>query len=196
MSDISDLEQRLAAALRRISAATEVLPSGASLLADVAGSDTKGEIRENSVVIAAQAELEKIQVESAEAHKKLTVQDQQIDGLRQALDAARTAQSEPIPAAEAHSDDLAEAVAALELELSQVSQSNAQLRASNQSLRDANAQGVGNAGLINEGLQAEIDSLTAERAADAAQMQLLITALSDMGVTDAGEEPQDAGSNH
>jgi hypothetical protein len=51
---------------------------------------------------------------------------------------------------------------------------------------------VGDAGLINAGLQAEIDSLTAERAADAAQMQLLITALSDVGLTDAGEELQDA----
>jgi hypothetical protein len=42
------------------------------------------------------------------------------------------------------------------------------------------------------GLQADIDIFTAERAADAAQMQLLITALSDVGLTDAGEELQDA----
>ena len=97
-----------------------------------------------------------------------------------------------MPTPEERSDHLAEAVNALELELSQVSQSNAQLRASNKSLRDVNAQGVGDAGLVNAGLQAEIDSLTAERAADAAQMQLLITALSDVGLTDAGEELQDA----
>jgi septal ring factor EnvC (AmiA/AmiB activator) len=192
MSDISALEQRLAAALRRISTATEALPDNADRRTDVAGSDTNRASLENSEAMTAQAEFEKIQAELIETCKKLTAQDRQLVELTQALEAARTAQSEPMPAPEERSDYLAEAVNALELELSQVSQSNAQLRASNKSLRDVNAQGVGDAGLINAGLQAEIDSLTAERAADAAQMQLLITALSDVGLTDAGEELQDA----
>ena len=192
MSDISALEQRLAAALRRISTATEALPDNADRRTDVAGSDTNRASLENSEAMTAQAEFEKIQTELIETCKKLTAQDRQLVELTQALEAARTAQSEPMPAPEERSDYLAEAVNALELELSQVSQSNAQLRASNKSLRDVNAQGVGDAGLINAGLQAEIDSLTAERAADAAQMQLLITALSDVGLTDAGEELQDA----
>ena len=192
MSDISALEQRLAAALRRISTASEALPDNADRRTDVAGSDTNRGSLENSEAMTAQAEFEKIQTELIETCKKLTAQDRQLVELTQALEAARTAQSEPMPAPEERSDNLAEAVNALELELSQVSQSNAQLRASNKSLRDVNAQGVGDAGLINAGLQAEIDSLTAERAADAAQVQLLITALSDVGLTDAGEELQDA----
>ena len=192
MSDISALEQRLAAALRRISAATEALHDNADRHTDVEGSDTNRASVENSEAMTAKADFEKIQAELIETCKKLTAQDQQLVELTQALEAARTAQSEPMPAPEERSDHLAEAVNALELELSQVSQSNAQLRASNKSLRDVNAQGVGDAGLINAGLQAEIDSLTAERAADAAQMQLLITALSDVGLTDAGEELQDA----
>lgn len=192
MSDISALEQRLAAALRRISAATEALPDNADRRTDVAGSDTNRGSLENSEAMTAQAEFEKIQTELIETCKKLTAQDRQLVELTQALEAARTAQSEPMPTPEERSNHLAEAVNALELELSQVSQSNAQLRASNKSLRDVNAQGVGDAGLINAGLQAEIDSLTAERAADAAQMQLLITALSDVNLTDAGEELQDA----
>ena len=192
MSDISALEQRLAAALRRISTATEALPDNADRRTDVAGSDTNRASLENSEAMTARAEFEKIQAELIETCKKLTAQDRQLVELTQALEAARTAQSEPMPTPEERSDHLAEAVNALELELSQVSQSNAQLRASNKSLRDVNAQGVGDAGLINAGLQAEIDSLTAERAADAIQMQLLITALSDVGLTDAGEELQDA----
>ena len=192
MSDISALEQRLAAALRRISTATEALPDNADRRTDVAGSETNRGSLENSEAMTAQAEFEKIQTELIETCKKLTAQERQLVELTQALEAARTAQSEPMPTPEERSDHLAEAVNALELELSQVSQSNAQLRASNKSLRDVNAQGVGDAGLINAGLQAEIDSLTAERAADAAQMQLLITALSDVGLTDAGEELQDA----
>ena len=192
MNDISALEQRLAVALRRISTATEALPDNADRRTDVAGSDTNRASLENSEAMTARAEFEKIQAELIETCKKLTAQDRQLVELTQALEAARTAQSEPMPTPEERSDHLAEAVNALELELSQVSQSNAQLRASNKSLRDVNAQGVGDAGLINAGLQAEIDSLTAERAADAAQMQLLITALSDVGLTDAGEELQDA----
>ena len=192
MSDISALEQRLAAALRRISAAIEALPDNADRRTDVARSDANRASGENSEAMTTQAEFEKIQAELIETCKKLTAQDRQLVELTQALEAARTAQSEPMPTPEERSDHLAEAVNALELELSQVSQSNAQLRASNKSLRDVNAQGVGDAGLINAGLQAEIDSLIAERAADAAQMQLLITALSDVGLTDAGEELQDA----
>ena len=192
MSDISALEQRLAAALRRISTATEALPDNADRRTDVTGSDTNRASLENSEAMTAQAEFEKIQAELIETCKKLTAQDRQLVELTQALEAARTAQYQPMSAPEERSDHLAEAVNALELELSQVSQSNAQLRASNKSLRDVNAQGVGDAGLINAGLQAEIDSFTAERAADAAQMQLLITALSNVGLTDAGEELQDA----
>ena len=66
-------------------------------------------------------------------------------------------------------------------------QSNAHLRVSNQALRAANAVGLGDASLINAGMQAEIDTLTADRAAEAAQLELLLKAL-----TDNDEEPQDA----
>lgn len=81
----------------------------------------------------------------------------------------------------------ADALAVLDAQLSQVMQSNAHLRVSNQALRAANAVGLGDASLINAGMQAEIDTLTAERAAEAAQLELLLKAL-----TDNDEEPQDA----
>lgn len=81
----------------------------------------------------------------------------------------------------------ADALAVLDAQLSQVMQSNAHLRVSNQALRAANAVGLGDASLINAGMQAEIDTLTADRAAEAAQLELLLKAL-----TDNDEEPQDA----
>lgn len=80
-----------------------------------------------------------------------------------------------------------DALAVLDAQLSQVMQSNAHLRVSNQALRAANAVGLGDASLINAGMQAEIDTLTAERAAEAAQLELLLKAL-----TDNDEGPQDA----
>ena len=80
-----------------------------------------------------------------------------------------------------------DALTVLDAQLSQVMQSNAHLRVSNQALRAANAVGLGDASLINAGMQAEIDTLTAERAAEAAQLELLLKAL-----TANDEEPQDA----
>ena len=127
MSDISVLEQRITAAIQRISAATEaVLPNGGA----VAPAPTE---------TAAPANV----------------------GM--------------------------DALAALDAQLSQVMKSNAQLRASNQALRAANAEGLGDANLVNAAMQAEIDTLTAERAAEAAQLEILLKAL-----TQTSEEPRDA----
>ena len=127
MSDISILEQRITAAIQRISAATEsVLPNGGA----VAPAPTE---------TAAPANV----------------------GM--------------------------DALAALDAQLSQVMKSNAQLRASNQALRAANAEGLGDANLVNVAMQAEIDTLTAERAAEAAQLEILLKALAQ-----TSEEPRDA----
>ena len=127
MSNISVLEQRITAAIRRISAATEAVPLNCP--------------------------------------------------------ASAPASVEPAAPESVNSD----ALAALDAQLSQVMQSNAQLRASNQALRVANAEGLGDVSLINAGMQAEIDTLTAERAAESAQLALLLTAL-----TQTDEELRDA----
>ena len=127
MSDISVLEQKLTAAIRRISAATEaVLPNGGAVAPAPTGT----------------------------------------------------------PAPENVDTD---ALAALDAQLSQVIKSNAQLRASNQALRAANAEGLADASLVNDAMQAEIDTLTAERAAETAQLEILLKAL-----TQTNEEPRDA----
>ena len=127
MNDISVFEQRIAAAIRRISTATEAV------------------------------------------------------SLNKAAPAATP--SEPAVPEKVKTD----ALAVLDAQLSQVMQSNAHLRVSNQALRAANAVGLGDASLINAGMQAEIDTLTADRAAEAVQLELLLKAL-----TDNDEEPQDA----
>ncbi|MDA8817953.1 hypothetical protein N9N27_04110 [Planktomarina sp.] len=127
MSDISVLEQKITAAIRRISAATEaVLPNGGAVAPAPTGTPAPENVDTDSL-------------------------------------------------------------AALDAQLSQVIKSNAQLRASNQALRAANAEGLGNASLVNAAMQAEIDTLTAERAAEAAQLEMLLEAL-----TQTSEEPRDA----
>jgi hypothetical protein len=127
MNNISVLEQRITAAIQRISAATEaVLPNGGVV----------------APVLTETAALENVGMD---------------------------------------------VLAALDAQLSQVMKSNAQLRASNQALREANAEGLGDASLVNAAMQAEIDTLTAERAAEAAQLEILLKAL-----TQTSEEPRDA----
>jgi len=54
-------------------------------------------------------------------------------------------------------------------------------------LRAANAEGLGDASLVNAAMQVEIDTLTVERAAEAAQLEMLLKAL-----TQTSEEPRDA----
>jgi hypothetical protein len=127
MNDISYLEQRITAAIQRISAATEaVLPNGGA----VAPAPTETAAPENIGM---------------------------------------------------------DALAALDAQLSQVMKSNAHLRASNQALRAANAEGLADASLVNDAMQAEIDTLTAERAAESAQLEILLKVL-----TQTNEEPRDA----
>lgn len=187
MNDILLLEQRLAAALLRISNAAETLPITKTWGAEAPVLDPKTEANEALEAMVPSADFYEIQAELTDAREKFTEQASQIVELTQALEADRTPQVQGSSGADRYNYYLVEEVSELEAKLSQVAQSNAQLRVANQNLRDANAKGVGDSGLINFGLQAEINSLTAERAADAAQMQLLITAL-----TNATEEPQDA----
>ena len=127
MSDVSVLEQRITAAIRRISAATEAVTLNRA--------------------------------------------------------APASAPVEPAAPENVHSD----ALDALDAQLSQVMQSNAQLRASHQALRAANADGLGEAILSSAGRQAPTDAVHAERASEAAQLKLLLPA-----VTQTDEEPRDA----
>jgi DNA repair exonuclease SbcCD ATPase subunit len=188
MSDISDLEQRLAAALRRISTATESLPKavimgGASLSIDPTRAANQ---KSHDVALA------EVRSSLAAATSKLTVQEEKIEMLVQELENTRENQVSPVGAEDSQNNFLADAFSELEVELSQLTQSNTQLREANQNLRDSNAKGLGDAGLINSGLQSGIDSLSAERAADKAHLQVLITALSEAASIDVTEEKENA----
>ena len=188
MSDISDLEQRLAAALRRISTATESLPKavimgGASLSIDPTRAANQ---KSHDVALA------EVRSSLAAATSKLTVQEEKIEMLVQALENTRENQVSPVGAEDSQNNFLADAFSELEVKLSQLTQSNTQLREANQNLRDSNAKGLGDAGLINSGLQSGIDSLSAERAADKAHLQVLITALSEAASIDVTEEKENA----
>ena len=188
MSDISDLEQRLASALRRISTATNSLPKAAKI------GDASSSLYPTTAPSQSLDAIEMAEIKSnlTAATKKTIEQDEKIALLSQALALADENQVPSISAEDTPSNLLVGAVSALEIELSQLTQSNKQLRQANQGLRDANSKGLGDAGLINSGLQSEIDSLNAERTADKAQLHVLLTALRDAASINMREEKENA----
>ena len=188
MSNISDLEQRLAAALRRISTATESLPKAAAVGDELSSLDPTNAISQSSDGI----ELAETKSNLTAATTKIIEQDEKIVLLSQALALAQENQIRPITAEDNRGILLADAVSALEVELSQLTQSNTQLRQANQGLRDANSEGLGDPSLINSGFQSEINSLNAERKADKAQLHVLLTALRDAASINVMEEKENA----
>ena len=192
MIDISILEQRLAVALRRISVATEALSFDLDV-GDVTSSvDPIQAVNPSSNIIAVGAELDEAQSFLTSATLKIVEQDEKIATLNRALEDTRENLATLMLVEVDECNLLADAVAALEVALSQVTQSNKQLREANQKLRDANAEGLGNSALINFGLQSEVDSLKVERAAEKAQLNVLITGLSEVPLINVAGEIDDA----
>lgn len=70
-----------------------------------------------------------------------------------------------------------EALLALDTELQRLRKANTALSESNAALRQANAQGVGEAHLINKAMLAELESVRAARAADAAEINAVMATL-------------------
>ena len=192
MIDISILEQRLAVALRRISVATEALSIDLDV-GDVTSSvDPIQAVNPSSNIVAVGAELDEAQSFLTSATLKIVEQDEKIAVLNQLLEDSRENLATLMLVEVDECNLLADAVAALEVALSQVTQSNKQLREANQKLRDANAEGLGNSALINFGLQSEVDSLKVERAAEKAQLNVLITGLSEVPLINVAGEIDDA----
>ncbi|WGW02682.1 hypothetical protein [Tropicibacter oceani] len=78
-----------------------------------------------------------------------------------------------------------EGLAQLDSDLQQLRNANAALRETSAALRAANAQGVGDAELINQAMQAELDALRADRATETAEARAVLSALAPL----LGAEP-------
>jgi len=106
------------------------------------------------------------------------------EGLREELEerAQRLAERETLKTAEARSEveDLRNRIDALEAGADKLREANRQLRSNNAALREAHEAGIADADLINGGLQAELDSLVAVRAADRAELDGVLAALRPM----------------
>ncbi|SFK57681.1 hypothetical protein [Shimia haliotis] len=247
MSDISDLESRLSAALERIGAKVADLGTAPTEVSGEGSGDMSAEVEslrrslENEATATAQLEerlravtqkQEDAEAALAAAEKKAAEAAAEVEGLRSTVDADSEANDE----ADARIDELttkvAELEAALEVEKSArtVAEADAEaarsalaaagagdggealaanreameqmaqrlrrmrrmskgVRENNERLRAVVEEKVVDAGLINDALKAEIDSLKAQREAEIAEADVILTGLAPML---AVAPPQDA----
>ena len=151
MSDISELERRITAALDRAGQAMDRLAASGS--ADASES--------NGADLAAELEAER----TANAQ------------LEERVRAIKEKQETNVSGLEADVTRLRDAVESRDGELQRMKSVNAELRQSNQALREANANGLADPHLVNKSMMSELESLRAARAADRAELDDILATL-------------------
>ncbi len=139
---------------------------------------------DNAELEALREELEDEKIANAQLQERLKVLT------------ARQSEASPEPSGDGGNDaELAqqiqaqrESMAQLDAELQRLRSSNAALEETVSALREANAQGVGEPHLINKAMLAELESLRATQAADAAETNAVLAAMEPLLADAAGEE--------
>ena len=158
MSDIEHLQGRILAALERASRGADKLAVAKDEIPDL--SQNLAQERAVNVELAEQVEALKKRLADETSHLRAELATAQAQN--NSADAART-QTEK-----------------LDMELQRVRRANAQLAEACAALREANAEGVGDAGLINVALQAELDAVHAARRADVAEADAILSVLTPL----------------
>lgn len=180
MSDIEELQTRIAGALDRIArgldrraesaAAQPAEPDGASRTAEAPAGDTAADAEEVARLRQA-LEDEQLAVEQwKERNKQLKVQR---DKFKAEI--------------EAEQGRVSDSMGRLDSELQALRKANEQLRENNARLREANESGLADAELVNASLKAELEALRAAYAADRAETETVMNELS-AAVTAAGPQ--------
>ena len=166
MSDIPELQRRITAALDRISQGLD----------GMAKTGDAGEVES----LRQQLEDEKL------ANAQL---EERIKKLKASLSEAEAAR-------DAAQSENASTIKGLDKSLQSLRQANEQLRGNNTALREANAEGVGEAHLINKAMLAELEGLRAARAADKSEADAILSEMDTIlkRATDGDDttQPEDA----
>ena len=153
MTDISELERRIASALDRIRSGVD-------------GMDLAPAEPDTSALDALREELEAEKTANAQLEERVKV-------LRQQNETARTEVQSQLDAAKS---------ATLEArnEVQQLRKTNQHLQASLQSLREATAAGTSEPHLINQAMQSELDGLRSARDGDRAELDAILGELAPL----------------
>ncbi|KAG1667662.1 hypothetical protein GQR58_018288 [Nymphon striatum] len=160
MSELPQLETRITAALERIRAGLDGLPTAASLADAEPAVDTSG-MADQIDDLTMKLDEEKTANAQLEERVKLLKerQDGKLAELESNVDAGRARSSR------------------MDRELQRLRQVNAELRDINSQLREALSEGVSEPHLVNKAMLAELDALRATRSADAAEMDAILQEL-------------------
>jgi len=160
MTDVTELEQRIAAALDRVERGL------AALSAPVVEGDA--------------VEVQALR-EALEAEKTVNAQ------LEARVLAIKEKQESLVGGLETEVGRLRREMHSKEAEIARLKAVNAQLRKNNRALREANKQGLGNADLINASLAAELEALRVAHDADRAELEAILNELQPLveGTADA-----------
>ncbi len=153
MSDISELERRITAALDRAGQALDSLAASSSSEPSESSGDNAN--------LAAELEAERM----ANAQ------------LEERVRAIKEKQETNVTGLEAEVTRLRGSVESRDGELQRMKSVNAELRTSNQALREANANGLADPHLVNKSMMSELESLRASRAADRAELDDILATL-------------------
>ncbi|PKP69951.1 MAG: hypothetical protein CVT82_09010 [Alphaproteobacteria bacterium HGW-Alphaproteobacteria-4] len=166
MSDMTDYERRISAALARIGAGLERLGQGG-----VAATASEGD-----------AALR----EALEAERLANAQlSERVRAIREKQETTLGTLERKLAAAKAEIEQHLR-------ELVRIRRANADLVASNRALADAAEAGLANPEMVNRALQAELTALRAERAAEVAELDDIIAGLAPLVAPETGEEAEHA----
>ncbi len=172
MTQINELQHRITAALDRVAQGVARIEERAALAVPAPVAQPEIDPEELARLKEALDEEKLANAQLEERVRKLHETHRQ--DLEAAKDAAAQAQT-PAPAAAPTVD-----VAALDLEMQRLRKSNEMLRATNEELRNALAENVGEPHLINKAMLAELEGLRAARAVEAAETQAILASLAPL----------------
>ncbi|WP_113911258.1 hypothetical protein [Roseovarius dicentrarchi] len=176
MSDIDAMQGRIMAALDRIGQGLDVLAE------DKGDTELEGLRQQLDDELQANAQLE----------QRVTQLSARASEAEDEARAAREAQAADAAARTAAQQERAQTMTQLDAELQSLRAANQTLRDNNAALRAANAEGVAKPELINASLMAELDGLRAARAADRAEMDVILSELSQIIASKAPASSSDA----
>ena len=177
MTQINELQHRITAALDRVAQGVAKLEEGAAQAVPAAPSEPGIDPAE---VARLQDALDEEKLANAQLEERVRKLH---ETHRQELEAAKAAAA-AVPAAPMVD------VSALDLDLQRLRQSNDMLRATNEELRRALAENVGEPHLINKAMLAELEGLRAARSVEAAETRAIIASLTPL--LEAAVEPEEA----
>lgn len=150
MTDVSELEQRITAALDRIGSGLD-------------GLAVARETVDEAEVLQLREKLEAEKTANAQLEERVVAIKDKQDALVKSLEA----EVAKLRTEQAHHAG----------EVQNLQRVNGKLRKNNRALREANQQGVGDASLINTGKDAELDALNVSRASDRAELDAILVEL-------------------